>query len=233
MRTAKILIRLGGCPGWSESLLGAHSCCWFCHVAAQMTIIRMFFSYFVARSHALFCTKPKHKNNKPLKCRIIKHRPQLDFHLKHLVIKPVYVVHVCKQQRHRSAWESAQSDHRLCYSLPRQHNACSYRCYIQNIKTLASFCSWAGRFESCLVAHPRRQVSRDIAHLSRDTPKSVMQLIYNAIVKGKVQWNVTITSRSPPLTARGREKKTERNACKINKQTHGQHADHLSLPLVS
>ena len=33
MRTAKTLIRLGGCPGWSESLLGAHvillvkSCC--------------------------------------------------------------------------------------------------------------------------------------------------------------------------------------------------------------
>ena len=25
MRTAKILIRLGGCPGWSESLLGAHA----------------------------------------------------------------------------------------------------------------------------------------------------------------------------------------------------------------
>ena len=34
MRTAKTLIRLGGCPGWSESLLGAHSFCWFCHVAA-------------------------------------------------------------------------------------------------------------------------------------------------------------------------------------------------------
>ena len=26
------LIRLGGCPGWSESSLGAHSFCWFCHV---------------------------------------------------------------------------------------------------------------------------------------------------------------------------------------------------------
>ena len=28
-RTAKILIRLGGCPGWSESSLGAQSFCWF------------------------------------------------------------------------------------------------------------------------------------------------------------------------------------------------------------
>ena len=41
MRTAKTLIRLGGCPGWirpvwSESSLGAHSFCWFCHVAAHI-----------------------------------------------------------------------------------------------------------------------------------------------------------------------------------------------------
>ena len=36
MRTAKTLIRLGRCPGWSESSLGAQSLCWFCHVAAQL-----------------------------------------------------------------------------------------------------------------------------------------------------------------------------------------------------
>ena len=36
MRTAKTLIRLGGCPGWSESSLGTHSFCWFCHVTAQV-----------------------------------------------------------------------------------------------------------------------------------------------------------------------------------------------------
>ena len=30
------LIRVGGCPGWSESSLGAHSFCWFCHVAAHI-----------------------------------------------------------------------------------------------------------------------------------------------------------------------------------------------------
>ena len=35
-RTAKTLIRLGGCPGWSASSLGAHSLCWFCHVVAQL-----------------------------------------------------------------------------------------------------------------------------------------------------------------------------------------------------
>ena len=33
------LIRLGGCRGWSESSLGAHSLCWFCHVVAQMYVI--------------------------------------------------------------------------------------------------------------------------------------------------------------------------------------------------
>ena len=37
MRTAKTLIRLGGCPGLSESALGVHSFCWHCHVAAHLT----------------------------------------------------------------------------------------------------------------------------------------------------------------------------------------------------
>ena len=37
-RTVKTLIRLGECPGWSESLLGAHSFCWFCHVVAQKVL---------------------------------------------------------------------------------------------------------------------------------------------------------------------------------------------------
>ena len=36
MRTAKTLIRLGGCPGWSESALGAQSFCWFCHETFQL-----------------------------------------------------------------------------------------------------------------------------------------------------------------------------------------------------
>ena len=36
MWTVKTLIRLGGCPGWSESSLGAQSFCWFCHEAAHM-----------------------------------------------------------------------------------------------------------------------------------------------------------------------------------------------------
>ena len=38
--TAKTLIRVGGCPGWSESSVGAHSFCWLCHVVAQMKPLR-------------------------------------------------------------------------------------------------------------------------------------------------------------------------------------------------
>ena len=39
MRTAKTLIRLGGCPGWTESSLGAHTFCWFCHAATHLTSV--------------------------------------------------------------------------------------------------------------------------------------------------------------------------------------------------
>ena len=38
MGTAKTLIRLGGCPGWSDPSLGAQSLCWFCHVAAHLPV---------------------------------------------------------------------------------------------------------------------------------------------------------------------------------------------------
>ena len=38
MGTAKTLIRLGGCPGWSESSVSAQSFCWFCHEAPQITM---------------------------------------------------------------------------------------------------------------------------------------------------------------------------------------------------
>ena len=34
--TVKTLIRLDRCPGLSESSLGAHSICWFCHVVAHL-----------------------------------------------------------------------------------------------------------------------------------------------------------------------------------------------------
>ena len=39
--SAKTLTRLGGCSGWSESSLGAHSFCWFCHEVAHMTACKV------------------------------------------------------------------------------------------------------------------------------------------------------------------------------------------------
>ena len=42
LSTQRRLIRLDGCPGWSESSLGAHSFCWFCHVVAHMYILKLF-----------------------------------------------------------------------------------------------------------------------------------------------------------------------------------------------
>ena len=39
--TAKTLIRLGGCPGWSVSSLGTQPHCWFYHEAAQVCVFIM------------------------------------------------------------------------------------------------------------------------------------------------------------------------------------------------
>ena len=39
LSTQRRLIRLGGCPGWSESSLGAQPLGWFCHVVVQMRSI--------------------------------------------------------------------------------------------------------------------------------------------------------------------------------------------------
>ena len=53
-------------------------------------------------------------------------------YMSHVMRKPVYAI--CKQQRCRSACASAQSDQRLCCSLPRRYNISSF--YIQNFKIL-------------------------------------------------------------------------------------------------
>ena len=45
--TAKTLIRLGGCPGWSKSSLGAHPLCWFCHEAAQITQLLCLYKCYI------------------------------------------------------------------------------------------------------------------------------------------------------------------------------------------
>ena len=63
---------------------------------------------------------------------------------------------ICEQQRRRSACASAQSDQRLCCSLPRQNDTSSL--YIRNFKILVGFCSWAGQFVSSLVGDSRRHI---------------------------------------------------------------------------
>ena len=84
-------------------------------------------------------------------------------HVYMILIKRKPVIALCEQQRRRSACASAQSDQHLCCSLPRQYNTSSF--YIQNLKPLASFCSWVGRFVSYLVANPEDRFSRDEAHM--------------------------------------------------------------------
>ena len=72
---------------------------------------------------------------------------------------------ICEQQRRRSACASAQSDQRLCCSLPTFYNTSSF--YIRNFKPLSSFCGSTGRFESTLVGNPEDRFSRDEAHINQ------------------------------------------------------------------
>ena len=54
MWTEKTPIRLGGCPGWSESSLGSHSFCLFCHVAAHLLLTNRLLSSTQMRNRAEF-----------------------------------------------------------------------------------------------------------------------------------------------------------------------------------
>ena len=69
--------------------------------------------------------------------------------------KSVYAIY--EQQRHRSTCASAQSEQRLCCSLPRWFNTSCF--YIRNFKPLPSSCDCAGRFESTLVTRLNFSVS--------------------------------------------------------------------------
>ena len=86
-RIAKTLIGLGGCPGWSESWLGAHSFCWFSHVVARKVndhgcdIIRCFKAAIFLEWWIIWATSWENQQNE-----------------------------LCAQRRLRSAWASAQSD---------------------------------------------------------------------------------------------------------------------------
>ena len=75
MRTVKTLIRLGGCPGWSESSLGAQSFCWFCHVMAHLVTHTPFQPpmvwYIFVRNHypsQWYCKFPKYTDTPKICC---------------------------------------------------------------------------------------------------------------------------------------------------------------------
>ena len=55
MRTAKILSRLGGCPGWSESSLGAHSLCWFLSCRGSHASLTPLWCFIYYCNGVLFC----------------------------------------------------------------------------------------------------------------------------------------------------------------------------------
>ena len=68
---------------------------------------------------------------------------------------------------------SAQSDQRLCCSLP---------CYSQNFKTRASLCGLAGRFGSYLVANPEDRFSRGVAQFCVPFPFGALGTLWKSIV---------------------------------------------------
>ena len=73
MQTAKTLIRLGGCPGSSESSLGAQPQRWSCHEAAQICCclstgkcFKIFFFYLGLMACQYFFShfEPNHKSSR-------------------------------------------------------------------------------------------------------------------------------------------------------------------------
>ena len=114
--------------------------------------------------------------------------PFVSFYMSHIMRTPVYAI--CDQQRRRSACASAQSDQRLCWSLPRYYNSSSF--YSQNFKPLPSFYGCAGWFESYLVANPEDRFSHDEAHLM---PSMVFVFLPYSMTKGST-WNWCVSSWS-------------------------------------
>ena len=69
LSTQRRLIRLGGCPGWSESSLGARSFCWFCHIAAQirwlLSKVRVKILYLQVKIMYIWCWRLRCGAEKP------------------------------------------------------------------------------------------------------------------------------------------------------------------------
>ena len=88
---AKTLIKLGWCPGWSESLLGAQSFCWFCYEVAHLS----FKSVRYRTDSSLFSAK----SVKPIQKL---HLIWVYTVLQHLIL--VYTVWQCHFYRNQAVW---------------------------------------------------------------------------------------------------------------------------------
>ena len=92
------LIRLGGCPGWSESSLGAQSLCWFCHVTAHVLL------YAPCDCPSWVC----HPSSSCLQCTLL-YEPWHDKTNK-VTVRPEKTQVSPVWSGLRSAWAFAQSD---------------------------------------------------------------------------------------------------------------------------
>ena len=89
-------------------------------------------------------------------------------HMSHIMRKPVSAL--CEQQRRRSACTSVQSDHTFVVRCLDSIIPILAQCKIS--KTLASLCSWAGRFESYLVCTPGQHKWKDHIVLVQQASKT-------------------------------------------------------------
>ena len=111
MQTAKTLIRLGRCPGWSESSLGHMAICWFCYKAIIKKPIYAVYKKQWCRSACASRPSDQH-----LYCSLPRQYNTCSCYMSHIMTKPFAI---CEQQRCRSACAFPQSDQCLSCLLPR------------------------------------------------------------------------------------------------------------------
>ena len=158
VRTAKVLARLHGCPGSPESWLVAYVKSTIISWAGSFYFSKKFLYANSVDSDQMPCSAVSELS---LQCLPRSHLWGVRYKLvdgtvwmSHVMRKPGHVV--CVQQRCRSGCTFAHSDQCLCCSLLRQYNL-----YLLNPKFQDS--SWAGQFESYLVAIPLDRFSGDEA----------------------------------------------------------------------
>ena len=102
MRTAKTLIRLGWCPGWSESLLGTHSFCWFCGCGSNKYFQQCYRYFILAKSKKLcseeFLLKTSLHSTLIVLVQVMMKTDEIKFY-------EIMKARVCKYQKHTDAMQ--------------------------------------------------------------------------------------------------------------------------------